>query len=165
MINIYLDCEWKQDQQIFLVCYAYGVSRFGQVHGEDLNRDYILSLFNEVDGYVFVYGPDIAMLEKNFEIDIRNNYRCVNLLRVFRKYCDFNSYKLADLEYVYDIPRTSRKYKAQFWTITQDWFNPQKKKHILKYCREDVLNLIRLKKSIFRDYKITSTMVNKLLLK
>ena len=37
-----------------------------------------------VDGYIYFYGPDIGMLEKFTRLDIRNNYRCINLLKVFR---------------------------------------------------------------------------------
>lgn len=84
MKNIYIDCEWFLNQRIFLIGYAYSISESGQLYGTSLTVDHLEKIFKPADGYVFFYGPDVAMLEKHFNVSIRKHCPCVNLLRVFR---------------------------------------------------------------------------------
>jgi uncharacterized protein YprB with RNaseH-like and TPR domain len=117
--------------------------------------EYILAMLKPVTGYIYFYGPDIGMLEKFTGLDIRNNYRCINLLKVFRDIMPgMDSYKLASFEEMFEIKRTQKQYKANIWQLNRDWYDPYKKQQVLKYNYEDVANLIRLKREIFRLYGI-----------
>jgi len=108
-----------------------------------------------VDGFIYFYGPDIGMLEKNTGLDIRNNYRCINLLKVFRDIMPgMDSYKLSYFEEMFEIKRTQKQYKTNIFKLVEDWHNPYKKQKVLKYNYEDVVNLVRLKNEIFRLYGI-----------
>ncbi len=153
--DLYIDLEWFFNQQIFLVGYAYSVTNYNQLYDENLNMYNIQRMLAPVDGYIYFYGPDIGMLEKNTGLDIRNNYRCVNLLKVFRDIMPgMNSYKLASFEEMFEIKRSQRQYKSNIFKLAEDWNNPYKKQHVLKYNLEDVVNLVRLKKEIFSIYGI-----------
>lgn len=166
-MDIYIDCEWYITQDVFLIGYAHNVREKGQLYDESLNYYEFNALLDKVeDDYIFFYGPDIGMLEKHFSIDIRNNYKCVNLLKVFKQALPHErSYKLAELERSYDIERTSRKYKTSIFEIFKDWKDPRKKKTVLKYNEEDVVNLLRLKKKIFAENGIKRKHLDKVLLK
>jgi uncharacterized protein YprB with RNaseH-like and TPR domain len=102
---------------------------------------------------IFFYGPDIAMIEKNFGIDLRNNYNCVNLLTMFRYYAPrVKLHKLADWEKRAGITRETMRYKSNIWKLVEDWYNPKKKKRCLQYNAEDVINLLLVKKWFFKKY-------------
>ncbi len=153
--DLYIDLEWFFNQQIFLVGYAYSVTNYNQLYDENLNVYNIQQMLAPVNGYIYFYGPDIGMLEKNTGLDIRNNYRCVNLLKVFRDIMPgMDSYKLASFEEMFEINRSQRQYKSNIFKLAEDWNNPYKKQHVLKYNLEDVVNLVRLKKEIFSIYGI-----------
>jgi len=155
MTDLYIDLEWFFSQKLFLVGYAYSVTNYGQLYDEALNIDNIVRMLQPVDGYIYFYGPDIGMLEKSTGLDIRNNFRCVNLLKVFRDIMPgMDSYKLAYFEEMFEIKRSERQYKTNIFKLTEDWNNPYKKQHVLKYNMEDVVNLVRLKREIFSLYGI-----------
>lgn len=108
MINLYIDCEWFTNQKIFLLGYAYSIANHGQLYESTLTLDNLIKILKPANGYLFFYGPDIAMLEKHFHVDIRHHCPCVNLLRVFKEYLPgMNSYKLSYLEHYYGIDRLS----------------------------------------------------------
>ncbi len=155
MTDLYIDLEWFFSQELFLVGYAYSVTNYGQLYDESLNIDNIIRMLQPVDGYIYFYGPDIGMLEKSTGLNIRNNFRCVNLLKVFRDIMlGMDSYKLAYFEEMFEIKRSERQYKTNIFKLTEDWNNPYKKQHVLKYNMEDVVNLVRLKREIFRLYGV-----------
>ncbi|MFH2144229.1 MAG: ribonuclease H-like domain-containing protein [Bacteroidota bacterium] len=86
---------------------------------------------------------------------MRNNFRCVNLLKVFRQIMPgMESYRLSSFEEMFDINRTQRQYKTNIFKLMEDWRNPYKKNNVLKYNQEDVVNLVRLKKEVFGLYGI-----------
>lgn len=153
--DLYIDLEWFFNQDIFLVGYAYSISRYGQLYDRTLTHQNVVQMLQPVDGYIYFYGPDIGMLEKATGLDIRNHYRCVNLLKVFRDIMPgMDSYKLASFEELFGIKRSQRQYKSNIFKLSEDWNNPYKKPHVLKYNMEDVVNLVRLKKEIFSLYDI-----------
>ncbi|MDD4149663.1 MAG: ribonuclease H-like domain-containing protein [Bacteroidales bacterium] len=155
MTDLYIDLEWFSNQELFLVGYAYSITNFGQLYDENLNVENIIQMLQPVDGYIYFYGPDIGMLEKSTGLDIRNNFRCVNLLKVFRDIMPgMDSYKLASFEEMFEIKRSQRQYKTNIFKLVEDWHNPYKKQHVLKYNMEDVVNLVRLKREIFELYGI-----------
>lgn len=158
MTNLYLDCEWFLNQKIFLFGWAYSLSDYGQLFDRTLTRKNVIKILKRVDGFIFFYGPDIAMIEKNYKIDIRHKYKCINLLRVFRKQNPrLKSYKLEAMEKRYKIKRTTPQYKANIFNALRDWYNPEKKFFVLVYNMEDVLNLIRVKKKFISDHPITNS--------
>ncbi len=155
-VDLYLDAEWNRDQKIFLLGAATTVNEFRSFYGSMLTTEKIRKLLGIVSGHIYYYGPDIAMLEKNFGIDIANNHICINLLTAFRRIePGFTSYKLSELEQYYGLLRTVSRYKQNIFTIYKDWFNPEYRKIILQYNKEDVVNLVRLKRRIFGDNNIT----------
>ena len=165
MTNLYLDCEWFLNQNLFLIGYAYSISEQGQLYENTLTVDHLAKVFKSADGYVFFYGPDIAMLEKYFSINIRDYCPCVNLLKVFKTALPgLSSYRLCELEKRYKISRDTLQYKTNIFQMWHDWNDFSLRKLILKYNMEDVLNLIRLKKIIFNECNITNSDINKMLL-
>ncbi len=153
--DLYLDLEWFFTQELFLVGYAYSITDHGQLYDETLTIENILTILQPVDGYIYFYGPDIGMLEKCTGLDIRNNYRCVNLLKVFRQIMPgMESYRLSSFEDMFEIKRTQRQYKTNIFKLMEDWRNPYKKQNVLKYNLEDVVNLVRLKREIFEVYGV-----------
>lgn len=155
MTDLYIDLEWFFNQELFLVGYSYSITNHGQLYDETLSVDNIIRMLQPVDGYIYFYGPDIGMLEKSTGLDIRNNFKCVNLLKVFRDIMPgMDSYKLAYFEEMFEIKRSQRQYKSNIFKLSEDWNNPYKKQHVLKYNMEDVVNLVRLKREIFRLYGI-----------
>jgi len=165
MTNLYLDLEWFTNQNLFLIGYAYNIKDFGQLYENTLTVDHLEKVFEQADGYVYFYGPDIAMLEKFFNINIRKHCNCVNLIRVFRAALPGRkSYKLSELEKSYGIKRSTLQYKTNIFKMWHDWNDLKLRKLILKYNQEDVINLIRLKKYIFNDCSITNSDINNMLL-
>lgn len=157
MTDLYMDLEWFPNQEIYLIGYGYSIGTTTLLYDETLTMQHIQEMLAPVDGYVYFYGPDIGMLEKFTALDIRNNYRCINLLKVFRDIMPgLPSYKLASFEVMFDINRSQKQYKTNIWQLNKDWYDPYKKQQVLKYNYEDVANLIRLKNEIFRLYNVES---------
>ena len=162
--DLYIDLEWFFNQQIFLVGYAYSVTNYNQLYDENLNMYNIQRMLAPVDGYIYFYGPDIGMLEKNTGLDIRNNYRCVNLLKVFRDIMPgMDSYKLASFEEMFEINRSQRKYKSNIFKLAEDWNNPYKKQHVAysftyPHLHFTFKNHIKINKFEF-DSNLTTTLV------
>lgn len=95
------------------------------------------------------------MLEKVFQLDIRNYSHCINLIKVVKEfYPNLNSYKLSEIEKKFGFHRAAKKYKADIFSIYKDWNDPKLRKLVLKYNKEDVYNLARVKQRIFAENKI-----------
>lgn len=156
-MNLYIDDEWYVGGSIFLHSYATDISPCHQYWGSKLVRENIYKSLKLADnGYIFIYGPDIGMLEKEFNLNIRNEYICINLLKVFKALLPKrSSYKLADLEEDFGIMRKVKKYKANIFTIYKDFHNPYRRDAVLQYNREDVINLRALKEIILKKHPIS----------
>jgi hypothetical protein len=156
-MNLYIDNEWYIGGKIFLHSYATDISSCNQLWGSQLTRDNIIrSLQPARNGMIFIYGPDIGMIERDFNLRIKKNYTCINLHRVFRTLVpNRSSYKLADLEHDYGIVREVKKYKENIFTIGKDFHNHRGREAVLQYNREDVINLRTLKEIIFKDHPIS----------
>ena len=165
VIDLYIDAEWYLNQRIFLIGYSYNQKPFGQLYGKRLTRKNFQKLFDKVTGTVYCYGPDTGMLEKFFKWKFREKFRCVNLMKVFKDFIKTGSFKLKDLEYRFGIRRKVMKYKANIFQIWKDWRDKVKKKMVLHYNREDVVNLVRLALKIFKKYKIKPKYLEKIRLK
>jgi uncharacterized protein YprB with RNaseH-like and TPR domain len=105
------------------------------------------------------------MLEKFFKWKFRDKFRCVNLMKVFKDYIKKGSFKLKDLEHRYGIRRKVMKYKTSIFQIWRDWRNPTKKKAVLLYNKEDVVNLVKLALKIFQRFRINIRYLEKIKLK
>lgn len=161
-MDLYLDAEWYLNQRIFLIGYAYvnknHIVEIGQLFTHNIEHDQIQSLLSKVGkkDCIFIYGPDIGMMEKRFQIDMRNKYNCINLIKVFRDVLPARaSYKLADIEKSFRIQRKEMKYKKTISDIYRDWAHEDTRKRVLQYNYEDVVYLVKLKKIIFKKYKVT----------
>lgn len=157
MKNLYIDAEWFPNQQIFLIGIAFNKSKIDSLYGRALSKRNFMSYLKQVNGYIFFYGPDIGMCEKYFGIDIRNNYRCINLIRITRSYMPkLKSWKLAYIEKHLGIKRREKKYKESIYKIYGDWFHPKFREHVIIYNVDDVRNLIIMKEKLFAKYNIKS---------
>lgn len=153
MKSIYIDCEWFIGGDCFIIGYCYSVGGCKQLVGKSTKKQ-VKSIFKNVD-QVFFYGPDIGVLEREFNLNLRDNFRCFNLLKIFRQVLPpQRSYKLANLEKKHGVVRSRVEYKKNIFDIFKDWKSPGKRKRILEYNQEDVINLRELKRIIFKKYKV-----------
>lgn len=153
--DLWIDGEWYIRQRIFLIGYAYNEKKFGQLYGDTLTRTQFKKIVKPVTGYIYAYGPDVGMCEKFFGWKFRDKYICINLIKVFRDHIKTGSFKLAHLEELFGIHRSVRKYKTSIFQIWRDWKIPTRRYAVLKYNKEDVINLVKLTRIIFKKYKIS----------
>ena len=154
-MDLFLDGEWFIGGEIFLLGWSRNTKVFGQLYEETLTVERMQELLDDTDGIIYFYGPDIGVIEKYFDIDIRSNYHCVNLLKVFKDNLPgLTNYKLATIEKLYHIKRNRQEYKANIFSIFKDWRKPQVRSLVLQYNKEDVINLARLKNIVFAQFDI-----------
>jgi hypothetical protein len=165
-MDLYIDCEWQIPNKLFLIGYCYSQTTFNQLYDNTLTISNVVNMLMPVDGFIFIYGPDIAIIENYFGIDIRHTKRCINLIKVFRHYEPyFSSYKLKALEWYYNVDRKSEAYKENIFTFLHDWYKPEMRKQCLLYNKEDVINLMKVKKMFFSDHEISKNDLDDMLLK
>lgn len=159
VVNLFFDAEWYLNQRIFLIGYAYENERTGkidvkQIYSKNILQRHIKSILEFLNGTIYVYGPDVGMIEKRFDIPLREKYRCVNMLKVVKEFVPgLSSYKLADMEKHFGFHRKADKYKQNIFDIYKDWHHPELKKIVLEYNYEDVFYLTKIKQLIFKKYK------------
>lgn len=158
--SIFIDAEWYIGGDVFLIGYAYNDKDHGQLFGNKLKVGHFNKLIGDLK-YIYVYGPDVGVLENYFGINLRDNYICVNLLKVFRQHIRAKSYKLADVEKMYGVKRNRAEYKKSIFEIWNDWHKRDKKERILEYNREDVLNMLKLWNIIRAEHNITNHYLHK----
>lgn len=163
--SLWIDAEWYMHGRIFLIGYAYSEKQFGQLFGKKLTKLRFRQLLKKVKGFVFSYGPDVGMCEKFFNWKFRGKYRCVNLMKAFRDHVKSASFKLKDLEIKFRLRRKVDKYKQSIMHIWRDWKDPVKRYAVLTYNEEDVVNLVKLTKIIFKKHKIKAEYLNAIALK
>ena len=110
MKEIYIDGEWFIGGKLFLLGYAYSQKKQGFLFGKKLTKENFLKLLKP-NITIFFYGPDVGIIEKHFNVKIRNKFRCINLLKVFRDNINSSSYRLADIEKKFGIVRQRVEYK------------------------------------------------------
>lgn len=152
MQHLFLDAEWTLDQNIFLMAYAFRNGHSGSIYGKDLNKHFMRKFLRPVR-YIYVYGPDIAYLEKNFPIDFRDDFYCINMLKMVKLLLPgMDSYKLENIERYFGIRRSTRKYKTSVFTIWKHWEDPVKRQHVIRYNLEDARNLRQVYYILLADY-------------
>lgn len=156
--EIYIDGEWFLNQQMYLLGYAFNLRCKGWLFGKELTRKRVQELLRGVET-IYLYGPDVAMLEKCFNLHIKSRYRCINLLRATRRlYPHSKHLRLCDFEKRAGIRRTTMEYKTDIFNLHRDWNDPKKRIRALIYNQEDVLNLIRIKRWLYHKHHITRAM-------
>ncbi len=166
MKDLYLDCEWHRTGEIFLLGYAHSVKHFDQLYDHRLSEYMVDEIFNQVTGHVYIYGPDIKMIEKHFRLSLRKNFMCVNLLTAFRReYPGMYNYKLSNLEEYFKIQRKTGVYKSDINKLMIDWNNEAHRGQVLHYNKEDVVNMIRVKRKICGEVGLTRKKLEKYRLK
>jgi uncharacterized protein YprB with RNaseH-like and TPR domain len=154
--SIFIDCEWNEKRKIFIFGCCFDEKIVYQLYGKFLTRTNVENFLSGV-GTIYFFGPDIAILEKNFKINLRENYQCVNLLSMIQKIApEQNSYKLHELEKSAGVTRKITQYKDNIWFLIDDWLSKSKtkRKRCLYYNAEDVINLHHVKKWFFAKYKV-----------
>ena len=158
--ELYIDGEWFIGGKIFLIGYAFETGPCSQLFLRQLSKAKFMSLLRTLKpgANIYFYGPDIGVIEKHFGIRIRERYRCINLLKVFRQVLPpRKSYKLASIEKSFGIKRARVEYKKNIRDIFKDWYDPKKRKRVMMYNVEDVEYLRQLKNLIFKKYKIKAS--------
>ena len=181
---LFYDLEWFIDQRIYCLGYAYNQRCAGWIYDDVLtwkHRSQIKELFDGVDT-IYFYGPDAAMVQKQFAIDLKGKYRCINLLKAIHdlepdrdthheKRGSTNSlwrngrmrypknpwlygYKLANLEKTIGIHRETDEYKADIWKLDRDWRDGHRDRALL-YNKEDVINMIKVKEYFYKKHHVT----------
>lgn len=159
--NLFIDAEWFLNQQVYLVGYAYNLKSCNQLYESTINRWAFASILRDVDA-IYCYGPDIGMMEKFFDCDLKTYFYCFNLLTIIRRLePNLKSYKLSELEKLAGIERQTMVYKSNIWQLHADWQNPLKRQYAMLYNKEDVLNLIRVKNYFFQKHGITRKDIEK----
>lgn len=153
-MNLYIDIEWfpLPEQVVFLIGYKYGNRKTQQLI-EPTRKQVAMLFAQEEISYVFVYGPDIGMLEKTFKLFIKKNYFCVNSLKLVKRLQPQQCNKLSCMEETYKIKRTQKKYKENIFQLFHDWQSPWKRKHILEYNLQDVESLKIITDDIIKKFK------------
>jgi len=157
MKELYLDCEWFIGGELFLVGYCFERGKVFQLHHASMTKKKFDAVLNKLvpSAKIYFYGPDIGVLEKYYDIEIRTRFFCVNLLQVFRQLMPrLKSYSLADIERKFKVVRMRQEYKKNIFQIFNDWKSYKWRKFVLAYNYEDVANLRTLKKLVFKKYTV-----------
>ncbi len=166
MKNLYIDAEWFPNQKLFLIGYAREDGDVKQLYSNSLTSKRFLDVLHRTKGHIYFYGPDISLCEKHFEIDIRNRFHCVNLLRITRTCMPYaKSWRLEHLEKVFRLERGVAKYKKSIFQIYDDWNDKKYRQRVLQYNQDDVRNLVAIKQIMFRRYNITRSYLDEIRLK
>lgn len=177
--SIYIDGEWNsltKPQKFYLLGYCFDERHAGWLYDENdytymgktlyrlsyrgknmLTRRYVLELFEGVEN-IYFYGPDIGMLEKCFGINLRTKYNCINLLAATKQLePDAPSHKLVEYEHQAGIYRETEGYKHNsIFNVHRDWYtDPRHRARVLLYNKEDVINLLKVKRFIYKKYRVT----------
>lgn len=142
MYSVFLDTEYKdRGGDIFLIGLRTSHGEEYSLHGANLRWN-VLSKILKNKKYIFVYGPDIGKLEKQFGVDIKSRWHCINVYSIVRScLSDLKSKKLIDIERFMGIYRHTASYKKYTRNLDTHWQDPRKRAGIIKYNMEDVLYL------------------------
>ena len=140
----------------------YRFPRYMEKTRKMLTRSNILKLLDGVEN-IYLYGPDIGRIEKEFNINLRGKYNCYNLLKAYRTLEPGRvSYQLCDLEKEAGISRETEIYKhGNIAKCHRDWADPKLRRRALLYNREDSLNLLKAKEYLYNKHQVRKADENK----
>jgi len=152
IMNTFIDLEWSHRGHIFLLGYARNTRDYGFLYGSRLNQNEIFDILAG-SSFVYVWGPDIGRIEKYYNMDVRNRFRCVNLLTVAKDYIKSPNYRLDTIEKKLRIPREVNL-KEQRGDIYQLW---KKDPELVKaYNKNDVISLYYIERILRYKYGLTA---------
>ncbi len=160
MADVFIDCEWVEDDYLTILgAYSYGQDRF-QLYDETLTKrrfSRFLNICSERSKgatFLFCHGPDIGKIEKHFDLDLKQNYYCINTITAFKRFTRFQNVSLRHLEQYFNLPR---KYALSNADINRLWKSGDwnKRRIVLDYNWEDCINLWRLIKILMGEYGVT----------
>ena len=161
MADVFIDCEWiGGDYLTILGAYSLGQSRF-QLFGKTLTRRRLSRFLNLCCGrnrsrdiLLFCHGPDLGRIRREFDLELKEEYYCINTITAFRRFTNFRDVSLGHLERYFGL---SRKYAPSTSEMNAMW-NSRKRKDrqvVLNYNWEDCINLWHLVNVLKRDYGLT----------
>ncbi len=143
-----------------------------------LNRTWLTRLLDGVRT-IYFYGPDAGMLESMYHLKLKERFRCVNLMLVAKRIIPKEDmwqatkelikervlekgkytatkpcYRLCAVEHLLGIKRETIEYKKDVDNLHRDWYTPHLRAKALLYNKEDVLNLIKMKRALYSRYKV-----------
>lgn len=152
--NIYIDAEWYIGGKIFLIGICNERLSTTLLHDQTLTKTNFLRTIQGAT-HLYFYGPDIGVIEKFFGIRLRHKFICVNLLKIFRRlHPRAAGHKLIQYERRYKIYRKTARLKSDVWGLIKLWQKPHTRELLKQYNREDVVNMARLKKIIFKRHRV-----------
>lgn len=157
MNAIYIDCEWYPRGRIFLIGFKINKKKPKALWGRQLERFPIyLDRYNE--HILFVFGPDISYLEKHFDVSLKPNHICINVLRMVKDLePNRDSFKLAAIEKSLGIKRKVDKYKTDIFKIWDDWKVLDIRSQIISYNLQDVNSLEIVATHFIEKYNLKKT--------
>lgn len=161
MADIFIDCEWIPcDKVTILGAYSPGRDRT-QLYGDMLTRNRFSRFLNQccsrtgsADTLLFCHGPDIKRIEDEFEVNLKENYCCVNTIKAFKEFSGAYYTRLDHLEKRFGLHRTHRLTCNDVWRLWQSRSLEARKK-VLEYNWEDCRNLWRLVNILKDKYGVT----------
>ena len=154
MYDIFLDTEYEDmGGPVFLVGILSSHGEEFSLYGSGLRRNTFLNILKN-KRRIFVYGPDIGKLEKHFNLDIKNNWSCINVLSIVRKYLPFlESKSLANVEKFLSLERSTLAFKNNTRDLSIHWKNPKLRDGIINYNMEDVVFLEAVYNILYKFFR------------
>lgn len=159
-----MDCEWFPGGKIFLLSYKKGNDFTKTLCGSSLER-FPGILRKAKPKFVFVYGPDIAYLDRFYKEDFRNDFICVNALKMSKELIKSDSHRLCRIEKKLGIKREVKKYKENIFSIWKDWRDEKLKTMIIEYNIQDVDSLYLIVRHCIKKFNLKETDIMRYMLK
>lgn len=151
-MKAYLDIETDRQGKISVIGIAIGGKGFTQFFGKAINSTNIKNCLRSVRTIVTFNGDnfDLPQIKKQLNLDLTTTHHSHDLLKV-KKRLNIKG-GLKELEKLYGIERQTQGvdgFKAiQLWEIYRRHGRKDALELLLKYNREDVLNLIPLEQKL-----------------
>ncbi|HQN16659.1 MAG TPA: ribonuclease H-like domain-containing protein [Bacteroidales bacterium] len=142
MYDIFLDTEYAdKGGDIFLISIRSTHGDEYTLYGANLRWNVIEKILRNKKR-IFVYGPDIGKMEKQFNVDLKSRWICVNVLSIVREYLpDLPSKSLVEVEKFMKLERSTASFKKYTRNLDIHWKNKKKRAGIIDYNKEDTLFL------------------------
>jgi hypothetical protein len=142
MYDIFLDTEYAdKGGDIFLISLRSSHGEEYTLYGPSLRWNVLAKILKN-KRRIFVYGPDIGKMEKQFNVNIKSRWICVNVLSIVREYLpDLPSKSLIEVEKHMKLERSTASFKKYTRKLELHWRNKKKRLGIIDYNKEDVLFL------------------------